>query len=474
MKLHFYGGAQVVTGVNYLLETDKSKILIDCGLLQGSKEMEAKNYDDFSYDAKDIDAVIISHSHLDHIGRLPQLVSAGFKGKIFATLPAADFTRLILEDSVKILAEKAQHAGVAPMFSQGEVDEVMRHFIAVDYYKKTPATGDISFTFHDAGHILGSAIIEVEVEGPPSSATADSGEASKKIVFSGDLGHPPAPLLRAPDYLTSADYVLVESTYGDRNHESPDDCKEKIENVIEDTISRGGVLLIASFAMERTQQLLYHLNDLVEHRRIPRVPVFIDSPLATHLTEIYEKYPQYYNKEAVYEIDSGDDIFNFPGLRFTPTSAESKKINEVPPPKIIIAGSGMSQGGRITHHEIRYLPDPRTTLLMVGYQAEGTLGRRLANGEKRVHILDQEVTVNAKIEKISGYSAHADQQYLMDWVKSFTKPCYVNGDQECHGLKKVFVVQGEPEPAQTLAGLIRDELGVEAVVPKAGEMVELD
>lgn len=461
----------MVTGVNYLLDTGQSKILIDCGLLQGSKELESKNYEPFAYSAKDIDAVVISHSHLDHIGRLPQLIDEGFKGKIFATPPAVDFTRLILQDSVKVLAEKAQHAGVAPLFSQGEVDEVMRRFVATDYYKKTPATADISFTFHDAGHILGSAIIELEVGG--LSLPSGSGEASKKIVFSGDLGHPPAPLLRAPDYLTSADYVLVESTYGDRNHESPDDCKEKIENVIEDTIAHNGVLLIASFAMERTQQLLYHLNDLVEHHRIPRVPVFIDSPLAIHLTEVYEKYPQYYNKRAVAEIDSGDDIFNFPGLQFTPTSAESKKINEVPPPKIIIAGSGMSQGGRIVHHEVRYLADPSTTLLMVGYQAAGTLGRRLAEGEKQVHILDQSVTVNAKIEKISGYSAHADQQYLMDWVKSFTKPGYANGDGR-RELKKVFVVQGESEPAATLAGLIRDELGIEAVVPEIGQMIELD
>jgi len=471
----------VVTGVNYLLDTGQSKILIDCGLLQGDKELEAKNYEPFAYSAKDVDAVIVSHSHLDHIGRLPQLIDEGFKGKIFATPPAVDFTRLILQDSVKVLAEKARHAGVAPLFSQSEVDEVMRHFVATDYYKQTPATADINFTFHDAGHILGSAIIELEADGPPSPngfgetspLRHSSGEASKKIVFSGDLGHPPAPLLRPPDYLTSADYVLVESTYGDRNHESPEDCKEKIENVIEDTIARNGVLLIASFAMERTQQLLYHLNDLVEHRRIPRVPVFIDSPLAIHLTQVYEKYPQYYNKQAVAEIDSGDDIFNFPGLQFTPSSAESKKINEVPPPKIIIAGSGMSQGGRIVHHEVRYLSDPSTTLLMVGYQAAGTLGRRLAEGEKRVYILDQEVEVNAKIEKISGYSAHADQQYLMDWVRSFTKPGYANGDGR-RGLKKVFVVQGEPEPAQTLASFIRDELGIEAVVPETGQMVELD
>jgi len=471
MKLYFHGGAKAVTGVNFLLATKQAKVLVDCGLFQGPKELEARNSQPFAYDAKEIDAVIVTHSHLDHVGRLPQLIAAGFGGKIFATPPCVDFTRLILEDSVKVLAEKAQHANVVPLFSQEEVDEVMAHFVAVDYYKKTPAAKGVKFTFHDAGHILGSAIVEIDAKIPPSPK--GSGRASIKIVFSGDLGHPPAPLLRPPDYLTSADFVLVESTYGDRNHETPEQAEEMVENVIEDTISRGGILMIPSFAMERTQQLLYHINDLIEHKRIPAVPVYIDSPLATRITEVYKKYPQYYNKEAISEIDSGDDIFNFPGLRFTVSSKESKAINDSPSPKVIIAGSGMSQGGRIVHHEVRYLSDPKNTLLMVGYQAEGTLGRRLADGEKRVEILDQSVEVNAKIEKISGYSAHADQFYLMDWVKSFQKPGFDNGSGQPHELKKIFVVQGEAAPAEALASLIRDELGIETAVPEMGEMAEL-
>ncbi len=472
VKIYFHGGAEVVTGVNYLLATKQAKVLIDCGLFQGSRELEARNSQPFAYDAKEIDAVIITHSHLDHVGRLPQLIAAGFGGKIFATPPCVDFTRLILEDSVKVLAEKAQHANVVPLFSQEEVDEVMAHFVAVDYYKKTPAAKGVNFTFHDAGHILGSAIVEIDAEIPPSPK--GSGRASRKIVFSGDLGHPPAPLLRPPDYLTSADFVLVESTYGDKNHESPEESEEKVENVIEDTISKGGVLMIPSFAMERTQQLLYHINDLIEHKRIPAVPVYIDSPLATRITEVYKKYPQYYNKKAIFEIDSGDDVFNFPGLRFTVSSKESKEINDSPSPKVIIAGSGMSQGGRIIHHEVRYLSDPKNTLLMVGYQAAGTLGRRIADGEKRVEILDQSIEIRAKIEKFSGYSAHADQFYLMDWVKSFQKPGLTDVVGQPHELKKVFVVQGEAEPAATLASLIRDELGVDSAVPKIGEVVELE
>lgn len=459
LKLHFCGGAGSVTGANYLLETGGSKILIDCGLFQGSKELEARNAERFVYDPKTIKAVIITHSHLDHIGRLPQLISGGFAGKIFATPPTIDFTRLILEDSVKILMEKAERAGVLPLFGQREVEHVMEHFVAVDYYQKTEAAEGINFTYHEAGHILGSAVVEVEIDG-------------KKIIFSGDLGNPPVPLLRAPDFLEEADYIILESTYGDRNHEPAATCQEVVENAIEDTVASGGVLMIPSFAMERTQQLLYHLNNLAENHRIPRLPIFIDSPLAIKITEVYKKYPQYYNKEAIFNIDSGDDIFKFPGLEFTENSKDSKKINNVPPPKVIIAGSGMSQGGRIMHHELLYLNDPKNTLLIITYQAEGTLGRRIAEGAKHVEILDREVTIKAKIQKLSGYSAHADQQFLMEWVKHFKKTHQVDRGAD-QGLKKVFVVQGEEGSSKTLAGLIKDELGIEAHIPELGEVVDL-
>ncbi len=458
MKLHFCGGAGVVTGVNYLLETKAGKILVDCGLFQGSRELEKENFEAFSYNPREIKAVIVTHSHLDHIGRLPQLVKFGFTGKIYATPPTIDFTHLILDDSVRVLEEKANKADVLPLFSRFEVDELMKRFVPVDYYKKTEILSNVNFTYHDAGHILGSAIVDLEVIEKKIYP-----EQSRRIVFSGDLGNPPAPLLRPPDFLAEADYVLVESTYGDRNHESPQECKDKIERVIEDAMSRGGVLLIPSFALERTQQLLYHFNDLVEHHRIPIVPVYIDSPLATRITEVYKKYPQYFNRETNSEIDSGDDIFNFPGLRFTMSSKESKAINDTKPPKIIIAGSGMSQGGRIVHHEVRYLSDPINTLLLVTYQADGTLGRKIAEGAKKVEILDQEVVIRARVEKISGYSAHADQRFLMNWLGHFEKSSYGRGNNA--GIKKVFVVQGETEAANTLGSLIRDELGVDSQIP---------
>jgi metallo-beta-lactamase family protein len=472
LKLTFCGGAGSVTGANYLLESGNSRVLVDCGLFQGSKELETKNAERFSYDPKTIDAVIITHSHLDHIGRLPQLIAGGFAGKIFATPPTIDFTRLILEDSVKILMEKAEHAGVLPLFGQREVDHVMDHFVAVDYYQKTKAAEGIDFTYHEAGHILGSAVAEVEVVDLSLSAETDPERASKKIIFSGDLGNPPVPLLRAPDFLEEADYIILESTYGDRNHEPAATCQEVVENAIEDTVARCGVLMIPSFAMERTQQLLYHLNNLAENHRIPRLPIFIDSPLAIKITEVYKKYPQYYNKEAIFNIDSGDDIFKFPGLEFTEASKDSKKINNVPPPKVIIAGSGMSQGGRIMHHELLYLGDPQNTLLIITYQAEGTLGRKIAEGAKRVEILDREVAVRAKVQMLSGYSAHADQQFLMEWVRHFKKNHQVDRGKG-QGLKKVFVVQGEEGSSKTLAGLIKDELGIESYIPQPGEAIDL-
>jgi len=460
MKLHFFGGAGTVTGSCYMLETGQKKILVECGLLQGEAEADEKNQADFKFDPTQISAAVVSHAHLDHIGRLPKLIKNGFKGKVYATPPTVDFAQIILEDSLKIIEEKARHAGVMPFFGAEDIKMVMRHFVSLDYYKKFEITDGVFVTLRNAGHILGSASVEIEAE-------------RKTVVFSGDLGNPPAPLLPAPDFLTKADYVLVESAYGDRNHESPREAKELIEDVIEEAITGRGVLLIPSFALERTQQLLYHLNNLVEKHKIPSVPVYFDSPLALRATEIYEKYSSYYNQEAGEEIKCGDDIFNFPGLHITRTSDESKAINTVAPPKIIIAGSGMSQGGRILHHEQRYLGDPKTILLFVTYQSSGTLGRRIFEGQKRVKILDQEITIRAKIKKISGYSSHADQKFLLKWLGGFQKVCYPDINDKRGKLKKIWVVQGEKEVSETLAVLVRDQLGVEAEVPEVGQVVEL-
>lgn len=465
MKLHFFGGAKTVTGANYLLEIESNhltslrarNILIDCGLFQGSRDLEKRNRESFSYNASGVDFVMITHAHLDHIGRLPKLVKEGFRGKIFATAPTIDFTRLMLEDSQKILEEKAEKEGIVPPFEYSDIEEVMSLFSPVEYDESFEVSDGIQVCFREAGHILGSAIIEFKIR------NLESGEKREtKIVFSGDLGNQYEPIIRPPAIIKDADYLIVESAYGDREHETAEECQEKVEDVAEEIIKRKGVLLIPSFALERTQELLFHFNNLVEHSKIPVLPIFLDSPLALKATEVYKKYPQYYNEETKKLIASGDDIFKFPNLHLTATTNQSKDISKFVSPKIIIAGSGMSQGGRILHHEVNYLPDPNNILLIISYQAQGTLGRRLKEGEKNVRILDREVKVLAKVARIDGYSAHADHKMLFNWVANSKST-----------LKKVFIVQGEQGPADFLAQKIKDHLGIEAIVPNAGEVAEL-
>ena len=454
MKLTFYGGVGEVTGSNYVLETsdmrhvtsDKgrvSRIMVDCGLHQGSHYAERRNFEPFPYDPRAIEAVFITHSHLDHIGRLPQLLRSGFTGKIYSTPAAKDFSELMLMDSEHILAKEAHREGRPPLYTVEDVRALRHLWEGVDYH--TPfALGDFHIEFFDAGHILGSAFIKITAE-------------NKTIVFSGDLGNYPAPIIHRTEKISAADYCLIESTYGDRVHEDIAKRREVLEDVIEDTVKAKGTLLIPAFAMERTQELLYHLHQLFEEGRVPKVPVFIDSPLAIKLTAVYKKYESYFNKETFDIAKTGDDILNFPGLRLTLTPEESKEINDVPPPKIIIAGSGMSHGGRILHHEIRYLPDPQSTILFVGYQASGSLGRAIFDGQDRVRIFGEDVPVRCKKRSVPAYSAHADQPRLLEWLAPMRAT-----------LKKVFVVQGEKKSSDILAQKIRDDLALDTVVPEVG------
>jgi len=454
MKLHFYGGAGMVTGSNYLLEVSGSKVLIDCGLFQGGRKMDRKNTEPFPYSPKDIDFVLITHAHLDHIGRLPMLIQNGFSGQVLSTRPTKGFARLMLEDSLSLLRDKSVRAGVIPLMNGNQTEKIMKMFKSVEYDEKVKLNEKISVCFREAGHVLGSSSIEVMVN-------------KKKIVFSGDLGSSQMSILRKPAIIKQADYVVMESTYGDRFHGDTESCRDMIENIVEETIARGGVLMIPSFALERTQQLLYHFNELVENNRIPKVPIFVDSPLAIKLTRIYKQYPEYYDEETDLLIKSGDDIFKFPGLKFTLSTKESKGINNVAPPKIIIAGSGMSHGGRIIHHEARYLSDPKNTLLIVTYQAKGTLGRKILEGAEKVEILDQIVHIKARIEHINGFSSHADQKDLVNWISNMTR------FESSKRPKKVFICQGEKKPADILAQYIRDNLGLSAQVPKMDQIVEL-
>ncbi len=451
MRLKFYGGTKSVTGANYFLEEDDIKILVECGLIQGSKFTEYQNYDDFAYDPREIKYLFITHSHMDHVGRVPKLIKEGFKGKIFLTKPSKDLLERAYPDSLRIMRDDARQEGFDPLYDENDIRKTLELMEGVNYYEPISLEGGLKVTFHDAGHILGSSIIEMEWKG-------------KKIVFSGDLGNPPVPLLKPTDFITEADYVFVESAYGSRIHEARDERKQILEGVIEQTINQGGVLMIPSFAMERTQEMLYELNDLVENKKIPVIPIFMDSPLAIKLLEVYKKYPDYFNKKATYLIESGDDIFNFPGLKLTLTADESKAINDVKPPKVIMAGSGMSVGGRILHHEKRYLRDSKSTILFIGYQARGSLGRRILEGAREVKIHGEAVPIRCHIKAIGGYSAHADQPTLVEWVKKTAE-----GDK----LKKVFVVQGEEESAEILASKITEATGVEAIAPNLLESFEL-
>jgi len=454
MKLTFCGGVGEATGANYMLETaagneqPATRILIDCGLHQGSHYASRENFEPFPYDPKSIQAIFITHAHLDHIGRLPSLVKAGFEGKIFSSSATKDFAELMLLDSEHILYQEAEREHREPLYDSRDIHRVMALWHRLNYHQQM-TVGGFTVQIFDAGHILGSAFYKIEADG-------------KAIVFSGDLGNLPALIIKPTETIDAADYCVIESTYGDRVHENVDRRRDQLERAVEDTMKGGGTLMIPTFALERTQEMLYHLHQLFEEGRIPRVPVFIDSPLAIKLTAIYKKYESLFNAETQAIARSGDDIMNFPGLRLTLTTEQSKEINNVPPPKIVIAGSGMSNGGRILHHELRYLPDPKSAILFVGYQADGSLGRQILDGAQEVRIMGETVPVRCRVINIPGYSAHADQPHLLSWAGHMRKT-----------LKKVFVVQGEQKSSEVLAAKIRDELAVNAEVPKVGESVDL-
>jgi len=446
MKLSFFGAVKEVTGSNYLLEAGGVKILIDCGLKQSGHFADEENWEPFPYDLKEISAVLVTHAHIDHTGRLPKLIKDGYQGKVYSTPPTKDFSQLLLLDSENILHKEAERSGKEPLYYADDVMKLMTRWEGVEYYRDF-SIGDVKITFYNAGHILGSSIIKIEADG-------------KKILFTGDLGNNPPPVIKGTDFFDEADYCVIESAYGARIHEPAQ--PEIIEDLIEDVARDKGVLMIPAFAMERTQKLLYEMHDLFREQRVPKVPVFLDSPLAIEVTDIYKRYKDYFNAETIKDMNDHFLLFDFPGLKKTLTTDESKSINNVPAPKVIIAGSGMSQGGRILHHEMRYLPDPKSVILFVGYQTKGSLGRRIKEGAPTVKIHGEEVNVRCRIVSVESYSAHADQKRLLAWIE----PMRFN-------LKKVFVVQGDDEGSLVLAGKIKDTLAVNAEIPEAGKVYEL-
>ena len=446
MKLTFYGGVKEVTGSNYLLEHEGTKILVDCGLKQGDTFSEKQNWDPFPYDPKEISAVILTHAHIDHSGRLPKLAKEGFAGTVYSTFPTRDFAHLLLLDSEHLLAQTAERHGKEPLYAADDVEKLMRHWHAVNFHEQF-AAGPFQITLYNSAHILGSSIVVIEAAG-------------KKIVFSGDLGNSPAPIIGSPEAVEEADYCVIESTYGNIVREPHKEGL--IEDAIEETVHAGGTLLIPAFAMERTQKLLFEIDELAEHGRIPKVPIFLDSPLAIKITEVYKRYQNYFDKKTANLLKGDNLLFDFPGLQKTLATEESKSINSVRPPKIIIAGSGMSQGGRILHHEKRYLPDPKSAILFIGYQSQNSLGRRIQEGAKSVQIHGEEVPVRCRVITLSGYSAHADQRQLLEWIGPMR-----------FSLKKLFVVQGEEEQGKALVQKIINDLAIHAEIPAAAQAYEL-
>lgn len=449
LKLTFCGGTGVVTGANFLLEGNGKKFLIDCGLEQGTLSADQNNWDAFPYDPKEIDILFITHSHIDHIGLIPKLIHEGFQGRIVSTIPTKELTEAMLEDTDHLLSHDVLHH-LDIIYITENTKKAMDMWDVLDYHQVLNVDHGFQFSYKDSGHILGSGMLEVIYNG-------------KKIVFTGDLGNSPSPLLCDTEKVTDADYMIMESVYGDRNHEDREVRSEKLKQIIMKNYNNGGVLMIPSFSLERTQELLFELDLFIENKEIPVMPIYLDSPLAITLTKIYKKYEKYLNSNVKKIIYSGDDIFNFPGLKVTPDTVDSKAILHTPNPKIIIAGSGMSNGGRIIHHEKNYLPDPKNTLLLIGYQAFGTMGRAIEEGNKIIRIQGMDVKVGAHIEKITGYSGHKDSDHLVEFVADTAKT-----------LKKVYIVMGEPKSSMFLAQKLRDNLDVNALTPSAGDSVILE
>ncbi len=457
LKLTFAGGAGWVTGANFLLETMPEsgekpfRLLVDCGLIQGEHLAEFDNWEPFPYNPADIDALIVTHAHEDHIGRIPKLVYEGFKGRIIGTAATRDLTAVMLADTAHILANSKS----APKYHLGEmygtsVLSKIDHMWETHEYHEDFHLGPLSVFFKDAGHILGSVMAEITYNG-------------SKIVFTGDLGNSPSPLLADTEEITDAKYIVMESVYGDRNHEQRAEREENLKKVILETYNKKGVLMVPIFSLERTQEFLYELNNFVESKQIPQIKIFLDSPLAIRITDVFRRHLNLLKETVRMQISQGDNIFSFPGLKETEITQESINILKVPGPKIIMAGSGMSSGGRILHHEKNYLGDPNATLLLTGYQVPGTLGRMLQEGRDQVMIMFERVHVRAKVVMIQGFSGHKDSFHLVKFIES-TKDT----------LKKAFVVMGEPRVSMFLAQKLHDNLGVTAIVPEQNQVVELE
>src|SRR3989338_1386348 len=446
LRLSFYGGAGKVTGSNFLIESDKGKLLVDCGIEQGVDFAAAEVYGPFPYEAEDIDALVVTHAHLDHVGRIPKLVKDGFRGKIYMTPPTKDLAGLILR-------EEASRLGRMPLYEEQDVDTAFTLTETLDYHIEKEIAPGLSVYLRNTGHILGSASVRI----PDEEGTA--------VALTGDIGNSPSPLLPDWEPVPDANALVMESVYGDRLHDDKKTRVERLRDILSKAIAKNSTILIPAFSLERTQLMLYELSNFFSAGELPKIPVFLDSPLAIHVTEIYEKWGQtYFKPETEDEMKREGSIFELPFLKKTLSLQQSAEIEKTPSPKIIIAGAGMSHGGRIGRWEARYLPDPTTTLFVVGYQAPGTPGRRIVDGASSVRIAGSEVRIRATIEKLEGWSAHADRDELLKFAEASLAGKH---------LKTIFTALGEPSAERFLAQRIHDYLGARAIVPDFCETWEI-
>jgi metallo-beta-lactamase family protein len=449
-SIGFYGGVGSVTGANFMLVTESQRILIDCGLVQGSNFAATENAAPFPYDPSSCEVLLVTHAHADHIGRISKLLKEGFRGEIYSTPPTKDLADVMLHDAYDIMREEARRDGFPELYSIADIEAALARWKTLPYGRELALKDDVRVSFSNAGHILGSALITFVRD-------------DKKLVFTGDIGNVPQPLLDPPAYPEGAYGLVMESVYGDRAHEGVSERSERLLAAIKRTIDERGVLIIPAFSIERTQAMLFEITNFVEQGAIPSLPTFLDSPLAIRATEIYGTYREYLRRDVQEQIKAGDDIFNFPKLSLTRSVSASADIKNIGNPKIIIAGSGMSHGGRIRSHEREYLGEPTTTLLLVGYQTVGSVGRLLQDGAREVHIDGERIRVRAHIEKIEGYSGHADRDQLVDFV-SHTKD----------SLRHTFIAMGEERSSLFLAQRLRDYLGVRAEIPEPGAVRDIE
>ena len=473
MKITFLGATKIVTGSNFLVEAAGKKFLVDCGMYQGNAELEMENYKEFDYNPAEIDFMLLTHAHIDHSGRIPKLYNESFKGPIYEHKATCDWCAIMLPDSGHIQEMESEWKNkkrlrkgqqtFPPLYTAEDAIKSQELFVPVKYDDIIQVAENIYVRYNDAGHMLGSSSIEVW--------TKEDGKETK-TVFSGDIGNNDIPLLSSPTMIESADFLVMESTYGSRLHVRNNQKAELFLNIVSETIDNGGTVVIPSFAVGRTQEILYELNKIKEntddaefmrkYKTLMKVPVYVDSPLAISATEVFKQNTDLFDDEIKEEMESGDNPLEFPGLKFTQTADESKALNESPEPAIIISASGMCDVGRIKHHLKHNIWNPKSTILFVGYQAPGTLGYSIVNGAKKVTIFGEEFAVNARIEYIEGYSGHADQEWLMNFVYSFiSRP------------KHIFLVHGEEESQEVLRDKILEETGIGVSIPEYGETYEL-